>query len=145
MWSRSGVSFQNTPFEVVRKETTVWTTLLQEEGHTLMQTHLLDTSESYAIRTLGLPTSRCWLLQHIFKFLCILLHRPPQPNTGGTYRWECFNPIASRELLRYPILTEPLFEGANSIRHLELVYYRNCHYNSIVSIHTGVLHVSPPS
>ena len=69
---------------------------------------------------------------------------PSQPSTGGTYRWECFNPIASRELLRYPILTEPLFEGANSIRHLELVYYRNCHYNSIVSIHTGVLHVSPP-
>ena len=30
---------------------------------------------------------------------------PPQPNTGGTYCWECFNPIALRELLRYPILT----------------------------------------
>lgn len=45
---------------------------------------------------------------------------PPQPSTGGTYWWVCCNPITSSEVLWYPILTEPFFEGANSVRHLEL-------------------------
>ena len=59
---------------------------------------------------------------------------PPQPNTGGTYRWECFNLIASRELLQYPMLTR-----------LDTLNW--CIIGTatiIVSIHTGVLHVSPP-
>ena len=39
---------------------------------------------------------------------------PPLPSTGSMYCWECYNPIASSKALRYPILTDPLFENANS-------------------------------
>ena len=70
---------------------------------------------------------------------------PPQQSTGGSYCWECYSPLASREALRYPIITdhEAILEEANS-PHFELAYYTNCHYNSIVSVHTGALHASPP-
>lgn len=52
-----------------------------------------------------------------------------------------FRLIASSEAPCYPpspILTEPQLTQSDILRLL------NCHYNSIVSLHTGALHVSPP-
>ncbi len=69
---------------------------------------------------------------------------PPQPGTGGTHCWEHYKPLASCEALRYPVLTEPFLDNAKTLTHFELAYYPGCHYNSVVSVHTGVAHTSPP-
>lgn len=68
---------------------------------------------------------------------------PPHPSRR-VYCWECYMPVLSVENLHYPNVTEPPFNDTLSVKHFEIVYHDNCHYNSIVCADTGSLSTSPP-
>ena len=51
--------------------------------------------------------------------------------------WNCIEPIARPDQLRYPIVVDSYPAREVSPTHIELVYWRDTHYDSIVSRGSG--------
>ena len=64
------------------------------------------------------------------------------PPKQGDYCWEYIKPLTSPENLKYPVLVEQFSPTIPS--HFELVYYQRHHYDCVVSLQTGTIHLSPP-
>ena len=59
--------------------------------------------------------------------------------------WNCIQPIASPTDLRYPLVVDSYPERAGAPTHFEIVYWRDTHYDSIISKETGSPSAIPPA
>ena len=68
-------------------------------------------------------------------------------NTFGNrkYQWEVVKPLAAANQFNYPhIVEDDPIHSAVIPHHFELVYYNNCHYDSVVMEGTDCTSSSPP-
>ena len=58
--------------------------------------------------------------------------------------WNCIEPIAPTDQLRYPIVVDSYPVRDVALTHIELVYWRDTHYDSIVARGSGDASTEPP-
>ena len=66
-------------------------------------------------------------------------------NKTNQWLWNRIQPIASPTDLRYPIVVDSYPERAVAPTHFEIVYWRDTHYDSIISKETGSPSTIPPA
>ena len=66
-------------------------------------------------------------------------------NKTKQWLWNCIQPIASPIELSYPIVVNSYPERNVAPTHFEIVYWRDTHYDSVVSKETGNASTVPPA
>ena len=64
-------------------------------------------------------------------------------NSNGDYIWGVFKPIPPQNIA-FPRVVDPVFMDRQQIKHFELLYYTDTHYDAVMSAETGSVSESPP-